>query len=353
MQPFIIFALPRSRTAWLSRFLSYADWNCGHDELRHCRSLDDVTTWLSQPRVGSVETIASPFWRILPRVAPDAKILVIRRNREEVIHSLMSVPGVTFDRDVLGKALLGFDRKLDQIEARLPCMSVDFADLADEGTCASIFEYCLPYLHDPARWAALAAINIQIDFPGMVKHAIAFRPAMEKLGAVARQRMLRDLQARRPVTTDGMTLRTESFDEWLPDAGELLNEHLTQIGEAPSDWRGKNIPLLQGLDHAGHMQIVTARANGRMFGYLMTFITPSLTKVGKITATNGTFFASSDAHGLGIKLQRYALASLKSRGVDEVLFETSLRGSGPKLGHLYKRLGAVDHGRTFRLDLAA
>ena len=49
MPPFVVFALPRSRSAWLARFLTWGDWMCGHDELRHCRSLDDVRAWLAMP----------------------------------------------------------------------------------------------------------------------------------------------------------------------------------------------------------------------------------------------------------------------------------------------------------------
>ena len=29
---FIVFAMPRSRSYWLSRFLSYEGWHCGHEE---------------------------------------------------------------------------------------------------------------------------------------------------------------------------------------------------------------------------------------------------------------------------------------------------------------------------------
>lgn len=36
---FVVFSMPRSRSAWLARFLSYGDWHCGHDEIRHFRSL--------------------------------------------------------------------------------------------------------------------------------------------------------------------------------------------------------------------------------------------------------------------------------------------------------------------------
>jgi hypothetical protein len=31
MAPYLIFALPRSRTAWLAHFLTYRDWTCLHE----------------------------------------------------------------------------------------------------------------------------------------------------------------------------------------------------------------------------------------------------------------------------------------------------------------------------------
>lgn len=317
------------------------------------RGLDDIQSWLSQPLTGTIETAAAGFWRLLPKIAPDAKILIIRRDVKEVIQSLLSVSGVAFDPVALEKAMIALDRKLDQIEARLPCLSVQYADLAKEETCASIFEYCLPYSHDRAHWARLAPINIQMDMRAMVKYVTVFRPQMEKLASVAKHRVLSGMALREPVLADGITIQTEPFDVWIKDARELIREHLVQVGEAPEAWQGKNLPLMKVLDDHGCMQLTTARANGRMFGYLMTLISPSLTSENVTTATNLTHFASEDTPGLGMKLQRHALRSLKARGVDEVFFEAGKRGSGPRIGSLYKRLGAVDHGQTYRLDLAA
>ncbi len=89
-----------------------------------------------------------------------------------------------------------------------------------------------------------------------------------------------------------------------------------------------------------------------MFGYLMTLVTPSLTSEGITSASNLTFFASPDASpGLGMKMQRAALAALKERGVDDVFWECGSRGSGPRLSTMYRRLGATEHGQTFRLQL--
>ncbi len=92
---FVIFALPRSRTAWLSRFLSYGEWFCGHEELRHVRSLDDVRAWFSQGQIGTAETAGAPWWRLLERFAPYSPVVIVRRPVDEVVDSLARIPGLT------------------------------------------------------------------------------------------------------------------------------------------------------------------------------------------------------------------------------------------------------------------
>jgi hypothetical protein len=214
-----------------------------------------------------------------------------------------------------------------------------------------VFEYCLPYQHDAAHWRTLAPINIQINMTALTRYCVAYAPAMEKLAKVARHKILTDMATRKPVVADGMTLQSDDFDTWLNDARALIENHLVIVGEAPEAWRDKNLDLMRKLYDGGCMHIATARSNGRVFGYLMTIIGPSLTREGKVTAYNGTFYAADEVPGLGMKLQRYALNALKEKGVDEVLYEAGNRGSGPRLGTLYRRLGAQEHGRVFRLPL--
>jgi hypothetical protein len=127
---------------------------------------------------------------------------------------------------------------------------------------------------------------------------------------------------------------------------------LMLVNEDPDNWKGKNLTLMQDLDDIGAMQIMTARCNGKIFGYLMTLLSPSLTSENVNAATNTTFYASPDVPGLGMKLQRAALKALKDRGVHEVFFEAGKRGSGPRLSVLYERLGAQEHGTAYRLQLA-
>lgn len=352
MPPFVIFSLPRSRSAWLSRFLTYGDWICGHEELRHMRSLEDVEVWFEQPCIGTAETAAAPWWRLLDRFAAGAKVLVVRRPVDQVVDSLMRLPGVTFDRTQLHAVISQHDRKLNQIEARVPnVLSVDFDDLVDEQTCAAVFEHCLPYKHDPAHWARLAPINIQINMPALMRYAQAYRPAMLKLAAVAKHQTLAAMAVHRPIESDAITFETVDFNTWQREGERLFRDHCVVVGESPDNWQNKNIPLMKCLDDVGALQIMTAWSNGRMLGYLMTIMAPSLTSENLQSATNTTFYVSPDAPNLGMKLQRAALQALKKKGIGEVFFEAGSRGSGPRLPVLYKRLGAQDHGHVYRMEL--
>lgn len=351
--PFVIFALPRSRTAWLSKFLSHGGWHCGHDELRHMRSLDDVKAWFSQPLTGTVETAGAPWWRLLSRYAPAAKIAVIRRPVGEVVESLMRIDRLAFDRDLLTKNMWRMDRKLDQLAARVPnMMSIDYADLDSESTCARLFEHCTGAALAHDHWSRMARANIQVDMRALMRYAEAYKSPLGRLGDAAKRRMLADLATRKPTSYAGVTFQTESIHEWVRGARDLFTNHCVTVGEEPEQWRTKNWPAMCDLYERGAMQIMTARCNGRMFGYLMTVLSPSLVSGGMLSGLNATFFASPEFPGLGMKLQLASIQALKERGVDEIFFEAGKRGDGPRLGSMYRRLGAADHGQTFRLQLS-
>jgi hypothetical protein len=348
--PFVIFALPRSRTAWLSRFLSYGEWSCGHEEIRHARTMEDVKSWFAQPCTGTAETAGAPWWRLVQRISPDAKIVVVRRRISDVVTSLMNL-GLPFNEISLIREMTRLDHKLDQIERRMSnVLSVQFDDLATEATCAQVFEHCLPYKHDPAWWAAAAAVNVQINMTHLLRYFSAHQPQLTKLAKMAKQQTIAGM-ARKSVEPDGVTIQQESFETFYRDGTALFAEHLVQVGESPDAFMCKNIELMRVLDQLGAMQITTARSNGRMFGYLMAIINPSLESEEITSAVHTTFFASADFRGLGIKLQRASIEALRARGVDELIMRAGPRGSGPRMGALYRRLGAEDDGQMFKLNL--
>lgn len=350
--PFVVFGMPRSRTYWLSQFLSYDYWHCGHDEGRHCRSLDDVQSWLSQPYTGTVETAAAPFWRLLVKLAPLARIVTVRRPVGEVLDSLRR-GGLPFDGQATRRKLEAYQRKLDQIEARTGAISVTFADLESRDVCARVFEHCLGRRFDPEWWQSLAGQNLQISLPKLLRYWTAHRAQIEKMAKVAKHRIIADMAPNRPEPMDGITFQHEPFREFYRDAKDLFAEHLVQTGQSPDDHARKNVPLLEALDDAGCLHTLTARSNGRMFGYLMSVVEPSLDSQTQTMATHTIFFASSAVRGLGMRLQREAATRLRERGVSTVILRAGHRGSGPRLGTFYRRLGAEEFGQMYRLNLEA
>lgn len=345
--PFVVFSLPRSRTFWLSRFLSYGGWECGHDELRHCRGMDDVRSWLAQPATGTVETAAAPFWRLLPTFRPDARVVVLRRPVAEVVESLARLG---FDRTAMVRIMRRLDAKLDQIEARMPgVLSVQASALDDEETCRRVFEHCLPFPYDPAWHAAMAPLNLQTNMAATVRYAAAHAGQIEKLRSVAAHQCLANLQRPSPAPGGGIVIREEPLDAYIDDARDLFEDHAAAIGEPSEYWRQLNFEMMRRLDNAGALQTMIARCNGRVFGYMLTVIAPSMDDVRVLAAQHTTFFASEQFPGLGMKLTRAANAALRAKGVGEIIHRAGVRGDGPRLGTLYRRLGAEDYGHLYVL----
>lgn len=180
MTPFIVYALPRSRTFWLSHFLSAGDYKCGHEQAMFMRTVADVRSWLAQDFTGTAETGAAPGWRLIQHYRPGIKVLVVRRPASEVVESVLrlDLTGIGhYERPVLERGIAYLDRMLDQIEAEAAnVLSVRFADLEREGVCARIFEHCLPYVHDPERWAFFASMNLQVNSRALMRYRFTHRP---------------------------------------------------------------------------------------------------------------------------------------------------------------------------------
>ena len=349
--PFIVYAMPRSRSYWLSRYLSFGDWRAGHDELKSMRSLDDVRSWFNQPCIGSVETAAAPWWRLAPSIHPGLRTVILRRPVAEVLASFDKLH-VVADRSLLERNLYRIEYKLSQIEKRVPnVLSTSFAELQTEAGCARVFEFCLPYKHDAERWLRFSAVNMQIDMIGMLRYIKAHEPQLTKLAKTAKHESVASMT--KPIKPDdGMTYQLEDFETFLRDGVHLFNEHATLVGEAPDAFSLRNLDLGRALNRAGRMHLMTARSNGRMFGYLMTLLSPSPDVPGELWATATTTFASPDAPGVGWKLHRATVASLRRRPeVRQFAMRAGVRGDGPRLGVFARRLGAQPAGELYTLSL--
>jgi hypothetical protein len=350
MPPFLILALPRSRTKWLASFLSYEPWHCGWDELMHMRTLADVQTWWKQPHIGSVETAAAHFWRLIP---PEVRVVTVRRPVRDVLASLMhAVPGL--DRHALADLLHAADRKLDQIEARRPgVLSFRYDSLTYEACCARLFEHCLGLPHDAGWWAAWNAQHVSGNLRAQIRYCQAYLPQIQKLQKAAKQEMLAGLDKRRSkrLPLDGFVFQEEPFDQWLHDAQSLFRDHLAQTDQDADGYALKNLPLGRQLDMAGALQIITARQNGRLFGHVLATIGPSPDQRDALIAHLMLPFSSRYFPGLGRRLHSVAIEHLRAKGISQVLGRAGIRGDGPRLGSMYRRLGFADEGTLHSLDL--
>jgi hypothetical protein len=340
---FIVYALPRSRSFWLSKFLSYGDWYCGHDEARHARSLQDIKSWFSQPQTGTVETSAGQFWRIVPK---GVKTVVLRRPIPEVVASLAKLG---FDPNVQAPAIALLDRKLEQIAARVPgAISVTFEELGTLEGCKKVFEYCLPYEFDPRWWEFLKDANLQANIPALGRYIQAFRPQVEWLRTAAKNAIIAELESHRRHDMEGITFQQESWNDFFKDAQHLLEVHSTEAGSG-TNFRTKNLPLYKIMCQTGMAQITTARCNGRLFGYVINGTGPSMDHPDELIAMHFTTYVSKEFPGLGRKLVRAANEVLKDRGVSEVLYRVG--ATQKKLDAFYKRIGAEYRGEEYALRL--
>lgn len=303
-----------------------------------------MKSWLAQPFTGTVETSAAPFWRLLPEGVTAA---VIRRPIDEVISSLWR-GGLQFDAVTMVRHLGAQDAKLRQFAHRRPgVLCTTFAELATEEGCARLFEHCLPYRHDSGWWQHLAPVNMQVSLPHSRNYYLAHMAQLEKLRLLARHEMLR--QFRRPVKLEGIVFRQETLNEIMPDLAGPAGDECVALGEPPEVWpQLMNMPLLRRLEAGGGLHIMTARSNGRMFGYLVSALGEAFHAAGQIEADQAWFYADPSWPGLGRKLQHASIEDLRSKGVARVMM---LNLDGSRVGTLYRRLGAKQTGTRFVLEL--
>jgi hypothetical protein len=335
--------MPRSRTKWLSTFLAYGGWQCGHEELIRCRSIEDITSWLAQPLTGTVETAGAAFWRLLP---DRVRVVTLRRPIPEILASLRR-GGLVFNDAPMTAMLTDVARKLDQIEARRPdVLSLTFEDLATETGCARVFEHCLGLPRDHAWWAACDPINIQVSIPHFVRYITAHAPQIEKLRRTARHEVLR--RFRRPIELNGVTFQQESFARMFRDGDMLMSDECALLGDYPEAWKHINVPLFERLEEGGGLHIYTARSNGKMFGYLVSAIGEAFFARDQLEAEQVAFYADPNWPGLGRKLQHASIEDLRGKGITRVMM---FQADETRRGSVYRRLGARQTGQRFVKEL--
>lgn len=127
-KPFIIYSLPRSRTVWLSKLLTYDDWECMHDPLDHFQGdLAAIANWLRQPKRGIIDTGLVQHWRQMKQLVPEAQVMTVRRDELEVWDSMRRI-GQEFPIAFLYQ-------HLQDIEKEQGVRRIEFGDINDPAVC--------------------------------------------------------------------------------------------------------------------------------------------------------------------------------------------------------------------------
>lgn len=166
-RPFVIFAMPRSRSTWLGALLTYREFVCLHDISAAFQSTADITTVLSRPHTGMCDTQAAFLWPDIVEASPSAKLVTLRRPRGEIMESFKKLGGVDLDR--VAYNLDRLELAFNEIEELTGVLKVTYKDLGTEAGCRRVFEHCLTYPFDKRWWKALRNLNIQVDLE--VAHA--------------------------------------------------------------------------------------------------------------------------------------------------------------------------------------
>jgi hypothetical protein len=180
--PFIVYALPRSRTAWLSHFLSYKEWRCGHEQAVTMRRMQNVEAFFNRPNIGTVETAAAQGRHLIRHIVPDIKELVVLRPVDEVVDSLLAsdISGVAvYDKVKLKRNMEYGVRELRKISNEPGVFTMDYQDLKKKEVCAKVFEHCLPYAFDETWWESFKDRNIQVDVKAALEYYFKHKIAVE------------------------------------------------------------------------------------------------------------------------------------------------------------------------------
>ena len=342
--------LPRSRTAWLARYLSYGGWWCGHEQLRYARSMEDVKAWLNTPLSGTSETALAPWWRLIP---PQVKVVVIRRNPGEVLRSVQNL-GWQFDGPTLWKTLLRLDAKLDQVVRRRPgVLEVAYGDLQLEDACAEVFEHCLPFEHDSNWWRLVSAINIQCDFNAVMRYAAANRAGMEKFAQVAKvetQRVMAARSAARAMAHGDLTCQRMSVDDMLTSGKTMLEQHSIESGLGPQGYLDKNIPSLRDLEANGKLVVLAAQTGSKWCGYFAVGLRATMETANTSTGVQLYYWADPAVRGVGVYLHQQMRLTLANMGVWDLFLKIGC-GVPERISGLYRRRGATKDSEWWKLDL--
>jgi len=154
--PFVVLGMPRSRTFWISRYLSYRGRHCEHDPSRLFTSRLDIAERFRRPGYGAADTGLGMIWHeIGDLVPPDLRVAVVHRPIDDVKASARAT-GIPLAND---QWFIDFAARLDRIDG----MHFEYASLGRRPYALTLFEHCLRERFDPEWWESLRDLNLQCN----------------------------------------------------------------------------------------------------------------------------------------------------------------------------------------------
>jgi len=331
-ESFILFGLPRSRTKWLSEFLSYGKWNCHHDLPVYSESLGEILDTLGKPHSGSSETGLVRAYFAIREKYPNIKIVVVLRPWQEVKKSAADIGWNIPDWYLIEEE--GYLKKL----ANMPnVVTVGFDELNYFSGCEAVFSHCLGKKLFPEWFEKFRAQNIQIDMADRFQRLVKNNEKILSIFDEAKNKI---------------TVQVEGFEAFFADSEEIIELHKAESWgdeELQSDF---NVVMARQYDQSGNLLIVTARIGWKIIGYIVFLIGPSFSTTGILVGYQNAFFVQKEYRGrLGIKIRNLAKEELKKKGADHLILKSGLWGDGPRLKAFYLREGAEFMGEVYRLKL--
>lgn len=349
MRPFVVLALPRSRTAWLAKFLAPGQLRCGHDLAIECESVHDFVSYFvdgDQPLAGTIETGSVEGFAALRALMPAAQFIVIRKSEHEVILSLakLGISGHEVEDQVCARG-----RMLDAVSAEPGVITIRHSALASEACCAYLFQLCTGLTHDSARWQRLAGINVQIDMAE--RHGLL----RERAEAIAKLKHSAQAFGPMPKPAHSWTIAREPWAGIWPEIEPLGRQHFAECnaGLSPRPY-APNAQLMQLMSLAGLLHWWTARdADGRLVGYMSWSVLNDPESTGLVYADQGAWYIedSGNSWGMAYELWHRALADLKLMSVRQLYLHHHLQGRGAHLGQFFERQGAAPMKTVYSLWL--
>jgi len=161
--PFIVYALPRSRTAWLANLLNYPFTSplqpVAHDVAPLCKSVEGfIKAYKEEGMWGSVEIGGMIGWQVIRKEMPELKTVVLRRPLQEVYNSI-TMMGYQGNLTYLAE----YNAMLDLIAEQPDVYSINSSDLDAPVVGKWLFEYLLELEFDFDWWYKLSQVNIQVN----------------------------------------------------------------------------------------------------------------------------------------------------------------------------------------------